>query len=750
MQNNIVINANIEQNKNISASIENNQNLTASGTQRGPQGIPGEAATIELGTVNTGEAGTDVIITNSGTENAAVFNFTIPRGDKGEQGIQGEQGETGNGIINTEYVSSSGLVDTYHVNYTNGNYDTFTVTNGRDGAGAVTDVRVNNQSVLVGNVANLTVDNALNKNSSNPVENSVVAQAIEEITLAKNPNLNIIGSNLIIDSGNVSGFSSSDYMQFPFIFNFNNYHWTLEMGFTTGADITTQQNILDSKFGIALAIIGGQFVLAISSNGTSWDIGNVTGTYSVQPNTSYSVKLSWDGASYTLGYSLDETNYITDITIASTLVHNATQEYVGGEADIWNGSYFPFGGTINLNNWKLTVNGLDVWLGMDDVGLGSRANIDLSNLTQAGIDVIKSSIPIATTLQAGIVKPDGNTITVEDDGTINANILGYEVGDIIIRNTPTSDAGKHLLDGALIQYGSYQAFVDYIAGLVTDYPDLFVTENDWQQAVTTYGYCGKYVYDSVNSTVRLPKYGNQLNTKLDSTAQTTYNGSPFTMQIGINNNNKACFYLTCGTYGYGMDGANRGSGSVWTQASGDFEDVGHQPILADLASASAPVDVYYYIVIANSTKTDIQVDIDEIATDLNGKADVDGTNIVSNFSTSLVNNMSDTANIYMSGMSMPSDTYIDLTLGASGTQYTAPANGWVWNNFSSNQNMGMVNIENATKGNYSVGYRTSAGYALGKLLPVSKGDIFRVSYDGTATNYGFRFYYAQGSESEAQ
>jgi hypothetical protein len=37
--------------------------------------------------------------------------------------------------------------------------------------------------------------------------------------------------------------------------------------------------------------------------------------------------------------------------------------------------------------------------------------------------------------------------------------------------------------------------------------------------------------------------------------------------------------------------------------------------------------VLYYIVVATSTKTDIEVDIDEIATDLNGKADVDLSNV---------------------------------------------------------------------------------------------------------------------------
>lgn len=49
-------------------------------------GPPGEDASLTLGSVSTGAAGTDVIITNSGTTQDAVFNFTIPRGDKGESG----------------------------------------------------------------------------------------------------------------------------------------------------------------------------------------------------------------------------------------------------------------------------------------------------------------------------------------------------------------------------------------------------------------------------------------------------------------------------------------------------------------------------------------------------------------------------------------------------------------------------------------------------------------------------------------
>lgn len=76
----------------------------------GPQGIPGEqgprgepgadgvtgaAATIQIGTVSSGSTPS---VTNSGTENAAVFDFVLvpgPQGPAGVDGLQGPPGETG-------------------------------------------------------------------------------------------------------------------------------------------------------------------------------------------------------------------------------------------------------------------------------------------------------------------------------------------------------------------------------------------------------------------------------------------------------------------------------------------------------------------------------------------------------------------------------------------------------------------------------------------------------------------------------
>ena len=61
----------------------------------GAPGKDGKAATIAVGSVTTGEAGSAASVVNSGTESAAVLDFTIPAGAKGEQGEKGPQGEQG-------------------------------------------------------------------------------------------------------------------------------------------------------------------------------------------------------------------------------------------------------------------------------------------------------------------------------------------------------------------------------------------------------------------------------------------------------------------------------------------------------------------------------------------------------------------------------------------------------------------------------------------------------------------------------
>lgn len=66
----------------------------------GPPGPAGAAATIDVGTVSTGAPGTAVQVVNTGTTAAAIFNFTIPRGDPGADGSSGSGADlNGPGLV---------------------------------------------------------------------------------------------------------------------------------------------------------------------------------------------------------------------------------------------------------------------------------------------------------------------------------------------------------------------------------------------------------------------------------------------------------------------------------------------------------------------------------------------------------------------------------------------------------------------------------------------------------------------------
>lgn len=78
----------------------------------GSQGPAGAAATIAAGTTTTGAPGTSASVTNVGSSSAAVFNFTIPRGDKGETGNTGATGAAGTAATITAGTTTTGAPGT--------------------------------------------------------------------------------------------------------------------------------------------------------------------------------------------------------------------------------------------------------------------------------------------------------------------------------------------------------------------------------------------------------------------------------------------------------------------------------------------------------------------------------------------------------------------------------------------------------------------------------------------------------------
>lgn len=95
---------------------------------------------------------------------------------------------------------------------------------------------------------------------------------------------------------------------------------------------------------------------------------------------------------------------------------------------------------------------------------------------------------------------------------------------------------------------------------------------------------------------------------------------------------------------------------------------------------------------------------------------------------------------------LPSNNFINLTLGASGTIYTVPANGWInmsvnlaVNNYMAFFNKNSVNVSElinmqsaGINQNYTIGF------------PIRAGQKFRVQYSAYNNLNSFRFYFAQG------
>lgn len=132
------------------------------------------------------------------------------------------------------------------------------------------------------------------------------------------------------------------------------------------------------------------------------------------------------------------------------------------------------------------------------------------------------------------------------------------------------------------------------------------------------------------------------------------------------------------------------------------------------------------------------IDIAQITEALNDKADIGLGNTIDHLTT--------TAKSYFAGIGMISTRYIDLSLEASGTEYTAPTNGWVyvsWNNVTSDGGGSSLDIQNPAVCTYA----TSTSWQR-HCLPVQKGQKFRVYYgsaSGRTLNI-FRFYYAEGEK----
>lgn len=326
---------------------------------------------------------------------------------------------------------------------------------------------------------------------------------------------------------------------------------------------------------------------------------------------------------------------------------------------------------------------------------------------------------------------------------VNANVSSRNVGEVFYSLIPLVDAGIHLLDGGeILGNGMYSKFVEYMASLYNDsehrYDNLFCTATEFETSLLNYNVCGKFVYNSTTGNLRLPK--------VTGFIQGTVNSSAIgdLVEAGLPNITGAfgSFYVnktgteTGAFSNFETVGSGPQSGPDYNQKGRfwDFDASRSDPTYGNSNTVQPQaIKGFVYIVLANSTKPPIEVSIDDVAADLNVKADTSLSNITK------------TGSAVIAHAAMPSGQYIDLALPATGGTVVAPADGFLMlvktNNISTNQQIILLNAATGLRAKFALEGVTE----LSAFLPVSKNDVITVNYNATGTTNMFRFIYANGS-----
>lgn len=317
----------------------------------------------------------------------------------------------------------------------------------------------------------------------------------------------------------------------------------------------------------------------------------------------------------------------------------------------------PTSGSINpvtSGGIKTALDAKQDTLTFDSTPTADSNNPVTSQGIKAAIDA-KDSLPSQTGHAGEYLKTDGETASwsnveslpsqtgnagkvLTTDGTAASwqPVQSRNVGEYVWSALPLTDAGLHLLDGSLLPTGGiYDGFVQYVTGLQSNYPDLFCTQDEFDASVSAYGSCGKFVVTS--SDVRLPKVSDILQGTTDVTAvgDLIEAGLP-----NIKGEARASRWINdeqtpqaSGAFQWKDGYSNLGGAQNVTNNTRAFAfDASRSSPIYGKSTTVQPqtIKALLYICVATAVKTQIQVDIDNIATDLNGKLDKSGGTMTGN------------------------------------------------------------------------------------------------------------------------
>lgn len=192
----------------------------------------------------------------------------------------------------------------------------------------------------------------------------------EDIKFDLDPlNATVVG-NLTVNNGVVSGFSASNYLILPKVFNPGSNTWEIVLKAQLGSSTSDTRGLVGASNskdyqGIALVLKSNKLYLYMSSNGTSWNIAsNVAGKTTLSNGSYYYIKLAFTGSTYVVSYSENGSSWNTEISVSSTAkVYASANPLALGYVKYKSDSTQYFNGSIDLKGSYINVDSSIWWQG---------------------------------------------------------------------------------------------------------------------------------------------------------------------------------------------------------------------------------------------------------------------------------------------------------------------------------------------------------------------------------------------------
>ena len=214
----------------------------------------------------------------------------------------------------------------------------------------------------------------------------------------------------------------------------------------------------------------GRLQIYISSNpnepaGSGNDIANgVLSTLTVNANSDYWIKFTWDGAVYKLSVSTDGTSYTDYITINNSLPP-AFNGKLGYGTDTGASYKYPFLGSIDLRNSYVRINGQTWWRGYVRPNGVNLKDID-GSMISINPTPSDSTVLMFSDAKGATVNLDQFNYTYSN-GDVEIQSLNTQDTAIVVPNIWTETNNMRAIDGSKVYYKIFKEGYNTVESEIT-------------------------------------------------------------------------------------------------------------------------------------------------------------------------------------------------------------------------------------------------------------------------------------------